>query len=83
MEFTFQRLAKQGKIVNVSLLPEIENNEYNWQIDDKDILRYNFNTRQFRLDIYEFSEDEGDWEYTRTLNPEDSKQVAIDNNIIS
>ncbi len=81
MEFTFQRLAKQGKTVNVSLLPEIENHEYTWQIDDKDILKYNFNTRQFTLEVYDFIND--DYELVNTLSHEDSKQVAIDNNIIS
>lgn len=83
MQFTFQKLAKQGKVVNVSLLPEIDTYQYTWQIDDKDILTYNFTTRQFTLDIYDFNEDTEDWELLRTLSPEDSKLVAIENNIIS
>ena len=81
MEFTFQRLAKQGKTVNVGLLPEIENHEYSWQVYDKDILKYNFSTRQFTLEVYDFIDD--DYELVKTLSHEDSKQVAIDNNIIS
>lgn len=83
MQFTFQRLASQGKTINVSLLPEIDGNSYTWQIDDKDILTYDFDSKQFKLDIYDFNDDEGDWYIVDTLQGNDAKLVAIQNNIIS
>ena len=81
MKFTVTRLIDNNEVVPVNLLPEQVGDNFTWQIGDTDILNYNTKTKKFSLEVYEFIDD--DYELVKTLSHEDSKQVAIDNNIIS
>jgi len=81
MKFTVTRLIDNNEVVPVNLLPEQVGDNFTWQIGDTDILNYNTKTKKFSLEVYEFIND--DYELVNTLSHEDSKQVAIDNNIIS
>ena len=79
-KFTFIKLIDQKKTVNARLLPEQSGDNFEWQIDDKDILTYNPNTKQFSLDVYEFQDD--DWQQVNTLGHEDAYQIALQDGII-
>lgn len=78
--FTFIKLIDENKVVNARLLPEKANGKYTWQIDDKDVLEYDSETKQFSLEVYEFIDD--DYELVKTLGHEDAKAVALADGII-
>lgn len=81
--FTFAKLAKEGKVVNVGLMPEFDkySNDSTWTIDDKDLLIYNHKTEELRLEVYEFVEDSG-WELQETVVGPDAEQVALDSGVL-
>lgn len=79
-KFTFIKLIDQQKVVPVRLLPEQSGDNYEWQIDDKDILSYNSKTKQFSLDVYEYQND--DWECVKTLGHDDARSIALQDGII-
>ena len=82
--FTFAKLAQEGKVVSVGLLPDYSDysDESSWQVDD-DVLFYNHATKKFRLERFEWSEEDGDWvQLTPDLGHKEALQVALDSNII-
>jgi len=83
-KFTLPKLIEKGQIVNLSQMPDYSEHtdESTWQIGD-DNLVFNHTTRKFRLERFEWSDEDGDWlQCTPDLDHKEARQVAFDNNII-
>jgi hypothetical protein len=82
--FMFAKLAQEGKVVNVGQLPDYSDwsNESSWQVGD-DVLYFSHKTKKFRLERFEWSDEEGDWlQLTPDLGHKEALQVALEENII-
>lgn len=82
--FTMVKLIDEGKVVNVSLMPDYNEmwNESSWQVGD-DVLYFNHTTKKWRLERFEWDDEEGDWlQMTPDLGHKEARQVAFDEQII-
>lgn len=82
--FTFAKLAQENKVVNLSIMPQHSEttNESSWQIDD-DILYFNHDTKKFRVERFEWSDEDGEWlELYPEVGHKEAIQYALDYNII-
>ena len=82
--FTFNKLVQERKVVNVAMIPDYSDwsNESSWQVGD-DVLYFNHTTKQWRLERFEWDDEEGDWlQCTPDLGHKEARQIAFDEQII-
>lgn len=88
MKLTYIELAKQGKVVNVSLLPEGNGHLLEWSMEDpyNGNISYNIILNMHRktvdVQVFEWKDGSDDWEHTSTIHGTQALQIAKNFNVI-
>ncbi len=81
--WTFLKLMDEGKVVNLSQLPEYNKFTDESEFNGEDYqLYFNHTTKKFHLMYNIWNEEKEDWESSPLVSHEEARQFALDNNII-
>jgi hypothetical protein len=82
MKLAFLELAKQGRVVNASLIPDVYNNILEWGVEDPHMADVSYVVLLDRLTLemcvktFRYTDDEGDWQEVEVQYGDDAVALA-------
>jgi hypothetical protein len=84
-KFTLTKMIDEGQVINASQLPDYNDwsNESQWQLSDEHTLYFNHTTKKFRVERWEWSDEDGDWLHCLPdIGHNTARDIALAENII-